>query len=245
MKILLLFLVSFSLSANHHTNSKKVNIEAKLRESSPEGKVLSAPTMSMLTDTRGVIAVEQEWNAGKKQGFRMAVQPSISANGILLEGYAIYGTYDPKKIESELKQTEIFGLFSKKAKLPIEEESQPDWVDTLELSGSFRINGKAYGAFSTTDGSFWLEEGKGASGYRLLKMDLSKSQPRALLEKDGKQAWLGLRAGESSSPRNLEQALKEGGTLFIKEVKSGEKVTIPVVGLDGKKYDFEMVVSTN
>ena len=118
-------------------------------------------------------------------------------------------------------------------------------MDALELSGSFRINGKAYGAFSTTDGSFWLEEGKGASGYRLLKMDLSKSQPRALLEKDGKQAWLGLRAGESSSPRSLEQALKEGGALFIKEVKSGEKVTIPVIGLDGKKYDFEMVVTSN
>ena len=135
--------------------------------------------------------------------------------------------------------------YFQKAKLPIEEESQPDWVNKLELSGSFRINGKAYGAFSTTDGSFWLEEGKGASGYRLLKMDLSKSQPRALLEKDGQQAWLGLRAGESSSPRNLEHPLKEGGILFIKEVKSGEKVTIPVVGLDGKKYDFEMVVTSN
>jgi hypothetical protein len=156
MKILLLFLVSFSLSANHHTNSKKVNIEAKLRQSSPEGKVLSAPTMSMLTDTRGVIAVEQEGSEGEKQGFRMAVQPSVSENGILLEGYAVYGTYDPKKID---KQTEIFGLFSRKAKLPIEEEPQPDWVGTLELSGSFRINGKAYGAFSTTDGSFLVGRG--------------------------------------------------------------------------------------
>ena len=242
MKILLLLLFSFSLFADQHTDRKKVIIAAKLRESSPEGKVLSAPTISMLAGTRGVIAVEQELSDGKKQGFRMAVQPSVSANGILLEGYAVYGTYDPKKID---KQTEIFGLFSKKAKLPIEEESQPDWVNKLELSGSFRINGKAYGAFSTTDGSFWLEEGKGASGYRLLKMDLSKSQPRALLEKDGQQAWLGLRAGESSSPRNLEHPLKEGGILFIKEVKSGEKVTIPVVGLDGKKYDFEMVVTSN
>ena len=242
MKILLLLLVSFSLIANHHNDRKQVTIAAKLLESSPEGNVLSAPTMSMLTDTRSVIAVEQEGSEGEKQGFRMAVQPSVSENGILLEGYAVYGTYDPKKID---KQTEIFGLFSKKAKLPIEEESQPDWADTLELSGSFRINGKAYGAFSTTDGSFWLEEGKGASGYRLLKMDLSKSQPRALLEKDGTKAWLGLRAGESSSLRNLEQPLKEVGTLFIKEVKSGEKVTIPVVGLDGKKYDFEMVVTSN
>ena len=241
MKILLLLLVSFSLIANHHNDRKQVTIAAKLRESSPQGKVLSAPTMSMLTDTRGVIAVEQEGSEGEKQGFRMAVQPSVSANGILLEGYAVYGTYDPKKID---KQTEIFGLFSKKAKLPTN-DTQPDWVNKLELSGSFRINGKAYGAFSTTDGSIWLEEGKGASGYRLIKMDLSKSLPRALLEKDGKQAWLGLRAGESSSPRNLEHPLKEGGILFIKEVKSGEKVNIPVIRLDGEKYDFEMVVTSN
>ena len=110
MKILLPLLVSFSLFANHHTDRKKVNIVAKLRESSSEGKVLSAPTMSMLAGTRGVIAVEHELSERKKQGFRMAVQPSVSANGILLEGYAVYGTYDPKKID---KQTEIFGLFSK------------------------------------------------------------------------------------------------------------------------------------
>ena len=116
MKILLLLLVSFSLFANHHSDSKEVKIAATLLESSPEGKILSAPTMSILTGTRGVIAVEQEENAGKKQGFRMAVQPSVYANGILLEGYAVYGTYDPKKID---KQAEIFGLVSKKAKLPI------------------------------------------------------------------------------------------------------------------------------
>ena len=84
MKILLLLLVSFSLFADHHTDSKKVNIEAKLREASPEGKVLSAPTMSMLAGTRGVIAVEQELSERKKQGFRMAVQPSVSANGLSL-----------------------------------------------------------------------------------------------------------------------------------------------------------------
>ena len=242
MKILLLLLVSFSLFANHHTDRKKINIAAKLRETSPEGKVLSAPSMSLLTGTKGVIAVEQEKNAGKKQGFRMAVQPSESANGILLEGYAVSGTYDPKEID---RKVEMFGLFSRKAKLPNEDESQPDWVDTLELSGSFRLNGKAFGAFSSTDGNFWLEEGKGASGYRLLKMDLSKSQPRALLEKEGTKAWLGLRTGESSSPRNLEYPFRNGGILFIKEVKSGEKVTIPVIGLDGKKYEFEMVVTSN
>ena len=83
--------------------------------------------------------MEQEKHESKKQGFRMAVQPSESANGNLLEGYAVYGTYDPNEID---KQTEIFGLFSKKAKLP-SEDKQPEWVNKLELSGSFRINGKA------------------------------------------------------------------------------------------------------
>ena len=243
MKVLstLLLLSLFSIFANAAPGKKKVSIAAKLRASSPEGNVLSAPTISMLMDTKGLITVEQEYSEGKKSGFRMAVQPSETTSGILLQGYAVYGTYNPNEI---YKQAEIFGLFSKEAKLP-SEDSQPAWVNKLELSGSFRINGKAYGAFSTRDGSFWLEEGKGASGYRLLKLDLSKSQPRALLQKDGKQAWLGLRAGESSSPRNLEKPLKEGGILFIKDVKSGEKVSIPVIGLNGEKYDFEMIVTSN
>ena len=99
MKILLPLLFSFSLIVNASTNKKKVNIAAKLRESSPVGKVLSAPIMSMLTGTRSVIAVEQQKHESKKQGFRMAVQPSESANGILLEGYAVYGTYDPKSLK--------------------------------------------------------------------------------------------------------------------------------------------------
>ena len=64
-------------------------------------------------------------------------------------------------------------------------------------------------------------------------MDLSESQPRALLEKDGQQAWLGLLLVKVLHPEILSTP-KEGGILFIKEVKSGEKVTIPVVGLDGK-----------
>jgi hypothetical protein len=112
MKILLLFLVSFSLSANHHTNSKKVNIEAKLRESSPEGKVLSAPTMSMLTGTRSVIAVEQEKTAGKKQGFRMAwCNHQNLQMAFCWRGYAVYGTYDPEWLN---KQRNLWLIFKGK-----------------------------------------------------------------------------------------------------------------------------------
>ena len=60
MKILLLLLASFSLFANASTDKKKVNIAAKLRESSPEGNVLSAPIISTLTGAKVVIKVEQE-----------------------------------------------------------------------------------------------------------------------------------------------------------------------------------------
>ena len=52
-----------------------------------------------------------------------------------------------------LIKTEIFGLFSKEAKLRFEDK-QPEWVNKLELRGSFRLREKAYGAFSTIDGSF-------------------------------------------------------------------------------------------
>ena len=57
------------------------------------------------------------------------------------------------KTQMRLIKTEIFGLFSKEAKLRFEDK-QPEWVNKLELRGSFRLREKAYGAFSTIDGSF-------------------------------------------------------------------------------------------
>jgi hypothetical protein len=85
-------------------------------------------------------------------------------------------------------------------------EKTPDWTKGLELSGSFRLRGKAYGNIATPNGSFWLEEGKGASGYKLLQLDLSKSQPRALIEKDGERTWLGLRTAASIGATDKEFA---------------------------------------
>ena len=73
---------------------KKVNIAAKLRESSPEGKVLSAPTISMLA-AQGVIAVEQELSDGKKQlshgGSTICISKWHSDGGICCDG-----THDPE-----------------------------------------------------------------------------------------------------------------------------------------------------
>ena len=40
-----------------------------------------------------------------------------------------------------------------------------------------------------------MEEGKFSSGYKLIELDTSKSQPSALIQRGDQQAWVGLRLG--------------------------------------------------
>ena len=63
------------------------------------------------------------------------------------------------------------------------------------MSGTFRLGGKDYASLVTPEGNFWVEEGKFASGYKLIELDLSKSQPSALIQKRDQKAWIGLRLG--------------------------------------------------
>ena len=63
------------------------------------------------------------------------------------------------------------------------------------MSGTFRLGGKDFASLVTPEGNFWVEEGKFASGYKLIELDVSKSQPSALIQKGDQQAWIGLRLG--------------------------------------------------
>ena len=54
----------------------------------------------------------------------------------------------------------------------------------------------------------------------------------------------GLRTSESSTLRNLEQPLRKTASCLSRKL-SQEKSYVPVIGLDGKKYDFEMIVTSN
>ena len=74
-------------------------------------------------------------------------------------------------------------------------ENTKQWVNEIQLSGTFRLGGKDFASLVTPEGNFWMEEGKFASGYKLIELDLSKSQPSALIQKGDQQAWIGLRLG--------------------------------------------------
>ena len=75
------------------------------------------------------------------------------------------------------------------------QENTKQWVNEIQLSGTFRLGGKDYASLVTPEGNFWVEEGKFSSGYKLIELDTSKSQPSALIQKGDQQAWIGLRLG--------------------------------------------------
>ena len=114
-----------------------------------------------------------------------------------------------QRLEAEFRKVtkaNIQSLFDLELDKEYATEKTPDWIKGLELGGCFRLRGKAYGSISTPNGSFWVEEGKSASGYKLLQLDLNKSQPRALIEKDGERKWLGLRTFASTGLTDKEFA---------------------------------------
>ena len=75
------------------------------------------------------------------------------------------------------------------------QENTKQWVNEIQLSGTFRLGGKDFASLVTPEGNFWVEEGKFASGYKLIELDVSQSQPSALIQKGDQQAWIGLRLG--------------------------------------------------
>lgn len=114
-----------------------------------------------------------------------------------------------QRLEAEFRKVtkaNIQSLFDLELDKEYATEKTPDWTKDLKLGGCFRLRGKAYGSISTPNGSFWVEEGKSASGYKLLQLDLSKSQPCALIEKDGERTWLGLRTSASTGLTDKEFA---------------------------------------
>ena len=74
------------------------------------------------------------------------------------------------------------------------QDNKEQWVSEIQLSGAYRLRGKGFALLSTPDGNFWVKEGRSTAGYKLIELDLSKSQPSALIQKGDQQAWIGLRS---------------------------------------------------
>ena len=101
-----------------------------------------------------------------------------------------------------------------------EQFKSPEWVNEIQLSGTFRLGGKGFASLITPRGNFWVEEGKSSSGYKLIELDTSQSQPSALIQKGDQQAWVGLRSGIVPRTRvvgsdELEKRLDASGTTHI------------------------------
>ena len=229
-------------------SQKQVTIKSKFFEIRPKGDpdILSAPSITTPLGQEASICITEEKRSegvDKKleDGVRVKFQVLETPNGLLIQGYSFVGIHDPDKLDQEV---EILGLFEDKP-FGSDQKIADDWMNEIELSGTFRIRGKAYASLSTPEGNFWVEEGKFASGYKLLEMDLSKSQPSALIQKGEKKAWVGLRLGDSSNQMNRTKSFKDGGVIFIKAVQPGEKFSLPMEKPNGEKFTLEMVASLN
>ena len=99
-----------------------------------------------------------------------------------------------------------------------EQFKSPEWVNEIQLSGTFRLGGKGFASLTTPRENFWVEEGKSSSGYKLIELDTSKSQPSALIQKGDQQAWIGLRTWECllpRTPRGYKRETNRGAVGYI------------------------------
>ena len=111
-----------------------------------------------------------------------------------------------------------------------EQFKSPEWVNEIQLSGTFRLGGKGFASLTTPRGNFWVEEGKSSSGYKLIELDTSQSQPSALIQKGDQQAWIGLRSGIVPRTREVRTGdLRMRGGLYYargdKEPFTGKQIT--------------------
>ena len=248
MLFLVIFLLTFGFQTSAYTEppQKQVTIRSKFIEthSKADPNILSSPTVTTLLGKEVVICITQEKRSeGVDQkledGVRAKFKVLETPNGLLIKGYAFMGIHNPKKLDGDVK---VSGLFKDD---PIESEVDDanKWAEEIQLSGTFRIRGKGYASLSTPNGNFWVEEGKFVSGYKLIQLDLSKSQPYALIQKGEKQAWVGLRLGSSIGQLDMVKSFKDGGMLFVKEVESGDKFSLSIQRQNGEKLQVEMVAT--
>ena len=98
------------------------------------------------------------------------------------------------------------------------QDKKEQWVHEIQLSGTFRLGGKDFASLITPRGNFWVEEGKSSSGYKLIELDTSQSQPFALIQKGDQQAWIGLRLGMSNPLKRAiarQKLERRGGVLGL------------------------------
>ena len=119
------------------------------------------------------------------------------------------------------------------------QEKKEQWVNEIQLSGTFRLGGKGFASLTTPRENFWVEEGKSSSGYKLIELDISQSQPSALIQKGDQQAWIGFRLGMPVAvirEVTSEKLTVRGGLFYVKGDKEPFNGMVMDYHEDGSKY---------
>ncbi|NCX71554.1 MAG: hypothetical protein EBW86_13500 [Rhodobacteraceae bacterium] len=119
--------------------------------------------------------------------------------------------------EGNLVKEETYPVHKPRGVEVDEQYKSPDWLSNVQLSGTFRLGGKGFASLVTPVGNFWVEEGKFSSGYKLIELDTSKSQPSALIQKGDQQAWIGLRLGMPVEMTDLDKGNPDYDLTFDNE----------------------------
>ena len=213
--------------------------------------VLSAPRVTTLLGQEATISGGQEAFIDPKgikeevfSGITFSVTPTISDGKILLEGYAFAGE---GKLEGEdgikSQAKNALANLKKGSGDDQRQEKLPAFADQVEIRGMFRMKGKPprISLKLRNGASFWIELGQTRSGLKLVQVDLSDAQPHAILKKDGRFARIDLNTEKVSDIDSLIP-LQGGGSVFLKEVSSGESTNLILAKPNGEKILVALTV---
>jgi len=104
----------------------------------------------------------------------------------------------PLFLNGLLQGTESYGNLQNK---------KEQWVNEIQLSGTFRLGGKGFASLTTPRGNFWVEEGKSSSGYKLIELDTSSPNPPPLSKREISKHGSAFAQELCHAPAKLEQGI--------------------------------------
>lgn len=167
------------------------------------------------------------------EGTYLSLTPIIVDHKVILQGFGFVGA---GKIDGAdgifLKAKKILSEFN--AKQFITQQNQSSFADELEMRGMFKLGGVPYiSLYSKLGGSFWLKKGEQKNGIELVQYYFNYHIPHVILKKGTELARVNF-SSKSIEPMRFSKNITGGGTVFSLEAKSGEIVTLKVLGANGK-----------
>ena len=149
------------------------------------------------------------------QGFGFVGKGKIDgSDGIFLKAENVLSEFNAKKINTSL--------------------SKPSFADELEMRGMFKLGGVPYiSLYFKSGGSFWLRKGEQKNGIQIIQFYCDSQIPHVILKKGAELASVSF-SPQPIEPMGFSENIPGGGTVFSVEAKSGEIVTLKVLGTNGK-----------